>query len=149
MAQQVLDPARFRAMFPMFADPDFYPDEVLQIWWDMGVCAISDTDNAVLHGKCLQTACSLMAAHVGTLTQRAMAGGGATGGPVGTLTAATIDKVSVSYTPPPIRTGWQAYLAQTPWGLQLWALLRMKAAGGFLFGGRPETAAFRKVGGRW
>lgn len=61
--------------------------------------------------------------------------------------SATIDKVSVSLTPPPNKNQWQFWLNTTPYGMQLLALLQSKSAGGFYIGGLPETAAFKKVAG--
>lgn len=144
MATHTFDAAAFRTMFPMFASTTIYPDATLSMWWTMATCAMSPDDNCVIRADCLQTALYLMTAHIGmTLTQIACGGNTATG----VLTSATIDKVSVSYQPPPFKTGWQAWLARTPFGQQLWALLSAKAVGGFYIGGRPELSAFRKVGG--
>lgn len=143
MADHTFDIAAFRIAYPQFADVDFYPDATLNAWWAMATCAISDADNCYLHGDCLQTALNLMTAHMGMVISRAAEGNMS----VGTKSSATIDKVTVAYTVPSFKNGWQAWLGQTPYGLMLLAMLQAKSAGGFYFGGRPETLAFRKVGG--
>lgn len=144
MATHTLDIGAFRAMFPQFSEA-LYPDAVIQMWWDMASCAMSADDSCVISGDCLQTAIYLLMAHIGTLLTRAIAGNTS----VGNKTQATIDKVTVAYSVPPYKNGWQAYLGQTPFGMQLWFLLEGKSAGGWYFGGRDETSAFRKVRGRF
>lgn len=135
----------FRAAFSVFADSEIYPDPMLQIWWDMAICNLSPDDNCVISGNCLQSALYLLMAHIGMLMTR-IAEGNTTAGAVN---SATIDKVSVSFTVPPITNGWQAWLAQTPYGLQLWAMLLGASAGGFYIGGAREQRAIRRVGGRF
>lgn len=146
MAEHVLNIPAFRAMFPVFTDPP-YPDPLITAMWPIVTCAIDDVDNCALSGDCLQTALYLMLAHVlYTLN-------GPTGtkpGPVGVKTQAQVDKVSVTYAAPPYKSGWQAWLSQTPWGLTLWAMLSAMSVGGFYVSGRlPEQDAFRKSYGRF
>jgi hypothetical protein len=76
-------------------------------------------------------------------------GGSGGGGVTGVVTGATIDKVSVQLAAPTTKSGWQYWLASTPYGMQLWAFLSIKSAGGLYIGGRPERRAFRKVGGNF
>lgn len=140
-----LDITTFRTMFPQFADPTKYPDAVIQMWFDMAYCAFYPNDTCVLSGECLDSFLYLMAAHIGTLLARAATGSTQ----VGSKTQATIDKVTVAYSVPPFKNGWEYWLSQTPYGLQLWAMMQVRMAGGFYFNGRPESAAFRKVGGRF
>jgi hypothetical protein len=64
------------------------------------------------------------------------------------VSGASVDKVSVTLTPPPVKSQWQWWMSLTPRGAQLLALLKSKAAGGLYVGGLPaERAAFRKAGG--
>ena len=65
----------------------------------------------------------------------------------GTATNASVGSVSVGMATPPVKTAWQAWLAGTPYGQQLWAWLALKAAGAWAVGGLPEREGFRKVGG--
>lgn len=136
------DIVQFRATYPEFTDPP-YTDAMLQQCWDTATCYISDKDCGKMTGKCRQTALNLMTAHLCLISNQASSGGG-----VSNLSqSATIDKVSVSVTPPPLRNQWQWWLSTTVYGQQLFALLQAKAVGGFYSPGLPETSAFRRVGG--
>lgn len=143
MTTHVFDVGQFRAQFPAFANVTKYPDALLSGYFDMGTCYISPIDWPGLSGNCLQQALNLMTAHLVTLSTKANAGKSQSG----PVSAASIDKVSVTMQPPPIKNEWQSWLATTPWGLQLWALLQVKAAGGFYVGGGIEREGFRTAGG--
>ena len=134
--------ALFRAMFPQFSA---IPDAMLQVWWPIVTCAIDDAGSCFLNGDCLEAVLMMMLAHVITLMQRAAEGDLSTGVQIG----AGIDKITVTYAAPPFKNGWQSWLSMTPFGLQVWSLLSIKASGGFYLGGRPESRGFRKVGGRF
>lgn len=136
------DVAAFRAAFPAFASPTAYPDGVLQGWWDAGTCYISDRNYGYLAGDCRARALNLMTAHLAALFTMINSGK-----PTGVGQSASVGDVSVSLVPPPVKSGWQYWLASTPYGMQLWALLHVKAVGGLSIGGLPEKTAFRKVGG--
>lgn len=142
MAQHTLDIAAFRQAFPAFANVTTYPDATLNLRWGDATVYLGDYDGCLLSGVGLQSALNYMTAHI--LASFAII---ATGQTPGVVTEASIDKVSVSTSPPPIKSGWQYWLATTPYGLQLWALLTAKSAGGYYVGGRPERAGFRTVGG--
>lgn len=145
MATHTLDIAVFRLLFPPFADPTKFPDAYIQAQWDMAVTYFGDVDGCLFGGPEKQSALNLMTAHLMQLNILIAAGGSAGAG--GVLTGATIDKVSVTLAPPPFKNGWQWWLAQTPYGAQLWALLQLKSAGGYYIGGLPERRGFRKVYG--
>ena len=132
----------FRQRFAEFADSDIYSDEVLTVSWNMGSCFISQEDYGCLSGACREEAAQLVTAHIQTLMVRAAAGQG-----TALITSATVDKVSVSATPPPNKDQLSWWLNTTPYGAMLWAMLSMMAVGGFYLGGSPETQAFRGVGG--
>ena len=142
MATIVFDVAAFRVAFPAFANDTTYPDATLQAYWDAACCYISPCDYGWLHGACRARALNLMTAHLAALSTMI-----ANGQAVGVGQSATVGAVSVSMVPPPIKSGFQYWLAITPYGIQLWALLSAKAAGGLYVGGLPEKSAFRKVGG--
>lgn len=145
MTTHIFDVVAFRQQFIEFADITQYPDVVLSGYFDMATCTINDSDTPVLHGKCLQLSLNLMTAHITKTMTNAAAGMSQ----VGVQTGASIDKVSVTYSAPPFKSGWQAWLSQTPYGLQLWAMLQAMASGGFYVGGRPEAESFRTEGGYW
>jgi hypothetical protein len=139
------DVTLFRQQFPVFANATAYPDAMLQMYWDMAVCYVTDVGNyGWLQGNCRQLAINLMTAHLTALSV-IVAGGQVPG----LVQSATIDKVSVSLTPPPLKNQWQWWLSTTPYGQQLLALLQNRSVGGWYIGGRPELAAFRRVGGRF
>lgn len=148
MAEQTLDLPTFRLVFPAFADPTLFPDAYVQAQWGAAGGYISPWDNCFVAGPQLNRALSLLTAHLLQVNVMLTAAGASGTTPVlGVMTAASIDKVSVTNMPPPIRNGWQYWLSSTPYGLELWAFLRMLAGPGFYVGGLPERAAFRKVGG--
>lgn len=142
MAQHTFDVTAFRAMFAEFANATTYPDSVLQIYWDNGTNYIYDYDNQLIDGPNLQLALNLMTAHLAK--SFTMINSGTV---PGVINSATEGSVSVSMTPPPAKNMWQWWLATTPYGIQLMALLQSLTVGGFTIGGAPELAAFRRVGG--
>lgn len=150
MADHSLDIPTFRLAFPAFADPVAYPDERLNVVWGLAVGYLGDADGVLLNGAAKQSALNFLTAHLlflSTLTQPGGSGGSVGGASGGVLTDAQVDKVRVSFAPPPFKDGWEWWLAQSPYGAELWALLRLKSAGGFYVGGNPERNAFRRVGG--
>lgn len=150
MAAHTFDPAAFRAMFPAFADTNKYPDALLSGYFSIAALYMDNNDNCLLSGDTLQFALNLMTAHLTQLMTQAagsMTGGVGAGGVGGVMTSATIDKVSVTVAAPPTRDGWQYWLATTPYGQQLWALLIGASVGGVYVGGLPERRGFRKVYG--
>lgn len=134
----------FRARFPAFDCPTAYPNATLQAFWDTATCYISAEDSPclALSGGCREQALNLMTAHL--LALSAIASSGQT---PGMMNSATIDKISVSLTTPPMRTQYQWWLNLTPYGQQLLALLQIKSSGGWYIGGSPERSAFRRVRG--
>lgn len=146
MSDIAFDPAAFRKLFPVFKDVGCFPDAVLQGWFTTACLYVSNQDSAcfVVNGDTRAYALNLMTAHVGFMWKAA-----ANGEPTGIVTQATIDKITVAVKAPPIQDGsmLQFWLAQSPFGQQLLALLGMKAAGGLYIGGLPERYGFRRVGG--
>ncbi|GAB3484394.1 DUF4054 domain-containing protein [Azotobacter salinestris] len=133
-----MDLAAFRQRFPQFAS---VPDETVTATAADAECYLSGQGCS-----CAELQIELMTAHLLALRQAAQAG---TGGVTGAVTSATVGKVTVSTTPPPVRSSWDWWLSSTPYGAELLALLRSCAVGGLYVGGRPERAAFRSVGGRF
>lgn len=150
MAAHTFDPAAFRLLFPAFADTNKYPDTVLSGYFSWATIYVDKNDNCFLSGDALQMALNLMTAHIAYLMTQAggtAATGGLGGGVGGVLTAASIDKVSVTVAAPPTRDGWEYWLASSPYGQQLWAMLLGLSVGGVYIGGLPERRGFRKVYG--
>ncbi|MDR2745586.1 MAG: DUF4054 domain-containing protein [Desulfovibrio sp.] len=137
------DPAAFRAAFPEFADPEKWPDAALTRLNATALVHIPAMPGKRLHGAARELAISYMTAHLLKLERAAV-----TGDTTGLVASATVDKVSVTMTPPPVQNQRDWWYALTPYGAALRALLRSKAAGGLYVGGLPpERAAFRKAGG--
>lgn len=139
--------AFFRTQFQAFSDPVTYSESTIQLYWDNATSFVSDETAGYCTGKLKLAAQTLalnyMTAHLMFLTSTTKPGQN-----TGLVASATIDKVSVSYVPPPEKDQWSYWLNQSPYGQALLALLSAHSAGGFYFGGRPETSAIRRVGGR-
>lgn len=142
MAAIAFDVALFRERFPAFADPTLYPTPVLEGYWETASCIFGPGAYRCLVDDCRVRAIMLLTAHLAQLS--AMIASGVT---PGVVTSATVDKVSVSLMQPPSTDAWSWWLAMTPYGAQLWAILSTMAVGGMYIGGLPERAAFRKVFG--
>lgn len=140
----VLDIAQFRALFPQFSNTLAYPDLVLNAQYAAAGNYMSQTDSVYggMTGDALSYALQLLTCHLLVISEKA-----AGGAPAGFITSASEGDVSISVAPPPMASGWRAWLASTTYGMQLWGLLAAKAAGGFVIGGLPERRAFRKAGG--
>ncbi len=144
MTPPVYSDANFRAQFPQFADTTAFPEAMLQAYWTMATAYINPDGGP---GWCknpaqLQLAIDLMAAHLTASYVLINAGT-----PTVLVQGSTEGSVSVSLTPPPVKTAYGWWLATTPYGLQLRALLATVQNVGFYFGGLPERAGFRKVAG--
>lgn len=139
MAAIQFDKASFRIKFPAFTG---HPDDRLDLYWDVATGYISSDDYGLLNGKARAHALDLMTAHLVTLADMVSAGESP-----GIETAATVDKVSVTMTPPPVKSQFQYWLNLTGYGKELLALLQSKAVGGLYIGGIPERSAFRKAYG--
>lgn len=134
----------FRISFPAFANVTLFPDDLLQRYWDDAGCIIENTTYRcyMLSGLCRYRALTLLTAHLAALGVLIAAGQ-----VPGLVQTSTVDKVSVSLTPPPLQTQFQWWLNLTPYGQQLLVLLEVSSIGGDYYGGMPETSAFRRVGG--
>ena len=137
-----IDLATFKAMFPEFAAT---ADLVITAYFSAAGNYIG-TDDVWdgLKDASLDFALQLMTAH---LMKVGLSAG--SGGQEGVVTSSSVGDVSVSLLTPPVKDGWQFWLSSTPYGMQLWALLSVRAAGGWTIGGGPETSSFRKAGGFW
>ena len=144
------DDAAFRDQFPEFKDTTLYPEPKIHGFWDLATMFISDSDNpcSILAGNARRGALNMLTAHLMTLSDQQTQGpAGAGQAQGGYETSASIGDVSVSRMAPPVKNGFQFWLTQTPYGQQLWALLSLKAVGGWSVGGLPERTGFRKIGG--
>lgn len=122
------DVNEFRAAFPAFADEDAYPTATLQLYWDQATCWISDKNWGWLQNECRRYALNLMTAHIAYLNTII-----ANGQTTGVVQSSTIDKITVSLTPPPFEIGgyFSWWATQSPYGQTLYAFLSERAVGGF------------------
>ena len=126
--------AAFVALFPEFAAESFA--SMLPGWYAQA------TNYVLMAGAPVQLALNLMTAHLAksfTLISQ--------GKMNVVMTSAGEGPVNISMEPPPAKTMWQWWLATTPYGQQLLALLDVQSAGGYYFGGSCERQGFRKAGG--
>jgi hypothetical protein len=142
MATHTLDIAAFRIKYPAFSNVSKYSNAFLQQCWDVATCYIHDNDYGSLTGDCLQLALELMTAHIATVSTATNSGQSS-----GLVSASSVGDVSVTMTVPTIKSQLQFWLLQTPYGVQLLALLGVKGVGGIYVGGLPERTGFRKIGG--
>jgi hypothetical protein len=132
------DYALFIQQVPQYSNPAVYSQALLQNYWDVATNYMSDVANyGVLQNGARQYGLNLFVAHLVYL-----AGLIAAGQVPGMMQTATIDKVSVGLTPPPLPNQFQWWLGLTPYGQQLLALLQIKSVGGFYIGGSPTIGNF-------
>jgi hypothetical protein len=144
MTDFVFNVTEFRVNYPQFENPLEFPDYYLQEWWNNATCYVDPTDNTcgVLQGDCRYLALNLMTAHLAALSVIVK-----NGQVPGLAQSATIDKITVSLTPPPLPNQYRWWLSLTPYGQRLLALLQARSVGGYFIGGLPETTAIRHWGG--
>lgn len=140
MALHTFDLSLFQAACPALAAAD---PAALAATFTTATVIMTPYDGCLLNGAALQLALNLMTGHLTQIAAQMAAGQTS----VAPLTGATEGSVSLSLQPPPATSGWQYWLASTPYGIQLWALLGVKSAGGLMVGGSLERASFRQAGG--
>ena len=124
----VYDDVNFRNQFPAFENTTLFPPAQLEGWWDMGTAYINIDSNYPWNFKTkqLQLAIDLMCAHLAasfTLINKGI--------PSVVVIGTTEGTVTVSMQPPPNKTAFGWWLATTPYGSQLRALLRVVGNVGF------------------
>ena len=137
--------------FALYSDAAEYPAVLLQKYWDIALNYISNVGNfGCIQGSQREYAIQLMMSHIIFLTNLVNTGDGfgtGTDGTPGTtpyqMQNATVDKVSVSVTPPPNPDQFQWWLGTTPFGQQLLAMLQIATVGGQYLGGSYVRAAFQ------
>ena len=132
--------ATFVQYYAQFKDSVAYPEQTLQLYWNKATTYVSN--NLAARGLSPQQreeALNLLTAHLAVLYGQA-----ASGQQTGLIQGATIDKISVQLTPPPLNNMWDWWLAQTQYGQQYLALMQIAAVGGFFVGGYPTTFSLRR-----
>jgi len=125
------DYALFIAQCPAYANSVMYPQATLQEYWNSATNYVSDIGNfGFIQGTKRQFALNLMTAHLvfyaGLVANQQVPA---------LMQTATIDKVSIGVTPPPLPNQWQWFLNISPYGQQLLALLQVNSVGGAYISG--------------
>lgn len=144
MSQVTVTTSTLRLMYPYFSNTTTYPDVVLQLQLDASQDYISPYVCDYMSLSARTRATYLMACHLQFITDKIN-----NGESTDLITATTIDKITVTATPPIFKNQFQYWLGLTPYGKELLALLQMKSAGGMYYGGSPERSAFRKLDGKF
>lgn len=120
--------ASFIAQVPQYST---LTSDVVQLYWNGAINYVSNVGNfGAIQGAARQYALNWMTAHLIWISNVA------TSNQVPSLvTGATIDKVNVTLTPPPLPNQWQWWLGLSPYGQQLLAQLQAQSAGGFFVSG--------------
>lgn len=142
MATPTYNDQAFRNQFPQFENSTFYPPAQLESWWDMGNSYININNQYPFRDNQLQLAADLMCAHLAASFSLINSGT-----PSVVVQGSSEGSVNVSLVPPPTANAFGWWLATTPYGSQLRALLRLVANVGLFVGGSPENLVFRRAGG--
>lgn len=130
--------ALFVQQFPAFSNDVTFPEAMLQMYWDMAVHYVDpNTGYGWLRPLSRDLCLNLMTAHLTALSVII-----ARGQYPQVIQGSTIDKISVTLTPPPLQTQWDWWLNSTPYGMQLHSLLLAKAVGGWYVGGSAPLSGF-------
>lgn len=134
MAAIQYNDANFRMLFPAFTSTATYPEALLQLYWNCATDYINACQQwwGVNGANQLTLALNQMTAHITYVMGLAAAGQS-----TGITVSAGIDKINTAIMPPPVKNMWQYWLATSPYGQQLLALLEAKAVGGYF-----TTAAY-------
>lgn len=131
----------FRTQFPAFKDENIFSDAFIKEWGKLAEHYLKES--WALNGEVFKHALNLMSAHLIFIASKTMQNNATSGA----IQSASEGSVSVSFSAPPTRNGWEFWLSSSPYGVQLWALLNQLSSGGVYVGGLPERKAVRKVGG--
>ena len=126
---------QMRVVLPYFSDTDKYPDAMLTVALGNAQNYVSPLILGPLGESDRTYATYLMAGHLQLLSDKLNSGDLS----VGNETSASVDRVSVSLTPPPNKNQFEFWLNQTPFGAQLLFLLNTVTGVGFFVGGSNEN----------
>lgn len=134
----------FRNQFPQFENTTLFPPAQLEGWWDMGNSYINIDNNYPWNfkSKQLQLAADLMCAHLAASFSLINSGT-----PSVVVQGSSEGSVSISLVPPVIKSSFGWWLATTPYGAQLRALLKVVGNVGLYVVGSYENQGFRRAGG--
>lgn len=139
----------FRDQFPnQFPDPP-YTNDLIETYWNIATCYISDENCGFLTGECRRVAINLMTAHLLALNIQSNIDGENVIPQQAFIESATISKITVSLQKFETKSQFSWWLNQTPYGQQLSSLLNASLVGGFYYGGYNELGSFRRSGGNF
>lgn len=143
MATIDFDADLFREQFPdQFPDPP-NTDAVLELYWDIAICYVSDIDEGALNGDCRRKTINYVVAHLITLAAKATVGQ-----QPGFIESASIDKINITVQSFESKNQLAWWYNQTVYGQAAYAMLHAKGAGGgYLASGLNELGGFRRAGG--
>lgn len=125
------DYAAFIAQCPAYSNIVTYPEATLSAYWTSATNYMSDVGNfGIVQGSARQYGLNNMTAHLVFISGLVSAGQ-----VPGLMQNATIDKVTIALTPPPLKSQWQWWLSLSPYGQQLLAQLQGASVGGFFVSG--------------
>jgi len=136
------DDTLFRQQFTEFANVTTYPTAILSMYYGMATNFMASSDAPSLYGDAMIYALNLLTAHIAKSSILLASG-------INTVlvTGSSEGSVSVSLTPPPVKSAWQWWLSTTGYGTQYRALLMARRTMIQYEGGSSERASFRKSGG--
>lgn len=143
MATHTFNYPLFQSQIPAYATTPV--QSVCAAYWSQAALYVNPDDNwcGGLADGALDLALNLLTAHLIYINNLILAGQ-----TTAIVTGSTIDKITVNLLAPPVKNMFQYWLATSPYGQQLLALLRAKAAGGWYVGkGIAERRGFRKAYG--
>ena len=137
MATVEITTSEFRSRFPVFSDETKYSEDTVQAMLNTAVVYISPERNPFVKDCTLRQMIYLLAAHL-MVQNNDVSKGNAQGGLV---QSASIDGVSVSKALPNsiTKTSLSYWLAQSVYGQQLLALMKLQATVGIYVGGSKEN----------
>lgn len=133
-SEVTLTVAQFRADFPEFADETKHTEPALTNILHRALGFVSRQNSTYLRDDKRILAIEYMAAHLKTLSDKAVAGS-SSGGLVG---SSSVGDVSVTLIPPPIKKQFDYWCNQTIYGQSYLALLQTRAPAGMYVGGSFE-----------
>ena len=131
--------AQFRTQFPAFSNATTYPQATLQQYFNTAGLIVANNNYGPLQCAGATLTCLyLLTAHLAQIGTQIAAGQQG-----GIVVQAAIDKINITLQEFQYPNQWQFWLASTPYGAQLLAILQAQSIGGFSFPAGLGRAGFR------
>ena len=138
--KRILNISDFRSQYPAFSSNVIYTDAMITNAFNSATFYLDNNTTKCLTLSKLTHLLYLLTAHILVIENKVKKGD-----TVGTVTNATIDKVSVTLLAPNANSDFKFWLNQTPYGQQYLALIKLCLVGGIYVGGTPEHLAYPKA----